>query len=151
MKFIKITKENIPEVMLIPLFFFIPIEVAPANIIAIVAIALWLFFKANKNILLDSIHHPLTLPFVGFFLIQALSLLWTEDLSHGIEQLSRSLYFIFFPLLIIIISPTYIIHYISAFIFGVSISVFISYGMWFGLVNFENGNHKHGSKCKELG
>ncbi len=76
-------------------FFFIPIATSPLEIASILALAVWIFsekyIKDRKRLL----NEKWTKPVILFMLIPLFGLLWTEDLSDGLDFAGKSYYWLY--------------------------------------------------------
>jgi O-antigen ligase len=123
------------QYLLIVLAFLLPLTVSGANIIIFIISILWLFsgdYRFKYNHIISS---KLMISSIIFYLIHVVGMLWTEDYMWGFHVLHKMWYFIlFFPILFNIVKKKYIVHYISAFLFAISLTEVLSYLVWFELI-----------------
>ena len=88
-----ITHENpidrIYQYLLIAAFFFLPLTVVGNNI-AIWLITIIFIFSGNYKVKLQKIiNHKLAVASIIFFLVHVLALVWTENISWGLELIRK--------------------------------------------------------------
>ncbi|BBP46618.1 O-antigen biosynthesis protein [Thiosulfatimonas sediminis] len=123
------------EFLMIPAFFFLPIQAAPVNTLIVLAVLFLLLSKNIKSRLVLAWTHPLSKAFLFFFLTAAVSIFWTENLAQGIYLLGKYIPYVIFPFILLIINPNLQKYYISAFFIGITISEILSYSMWLGITD----------------
>ena len=132
-------RNQLAALTLVPAFFFIPISAAPAYLSIFIATLLALTTAKSRAQLSSSFKHPLSLAFYAFAGSALLSLLWTENLEQGYEFAERYLIYLFFPLILITIQKQYFHLYLGAFLAGVGLTEFLSYGLWLDLWDWDRG------------
>ncbi|MDB4099106.1 O-antigen ligase family protein [Candidatus Thioglobus sp.] len=123
------------QYLLIALAFVFPLTVFGGNLIIVIISLIWLFSANYKNKFKEIISSKLMIASIIFFLIHALGLIWTEDISWGLHILHKMWYFLlFFPILYTIVKKEYIRYYVIAFIASIAFTEILSYLVWFELI-----------------
>lgn len=120
--------------------FLIPLSRAGISILTASLVILWFFtddFKAKVSFLKTN---KVLKYLLAFLLFSILSLLWSNDISNGINYLRK--YWYFLPILVIASTATkkYLEYAISAFLAGMFISEILSYGIFFELWTLKHGS-----------
>ena len=124
--------DKIYQYLLIAAFFFLPLAVAPNNIAIWLIIIIWFLSGDYKNKFNQIFQHKLALASMFFHCI---ALLWTENISWGVEITKKMLPFlIVLPVLLTITRKENIKYYIGAFLLAISISETITYLIWFEFI-----------------
>ena len=120
--------------LLIALIFSIPFSTSVSSIISslIVICSLlksdfgndWEELRANQLVLACFL-------FIGLHLV---GLLWTSDLLHGLEMLKKQWKFLFIPVCMLCVRKEHVNYYMGALVLAMTISVTISYGIWFEMI-----------------
>jgi O-antigen ligase len=127
--------DRIYQYLLILAFFFLPLAVVPNNIAIWLIIIIWFLSGNYKNKLNQVFSHKLALASMVFFCVHVIALLWTENISWGLEITKKILPFlIVLPILLTISRKENIKFYIGAFLLAISISELISYLIWFEII-----------------
>ena len=130
----KIDTEKILNYLVITLGFTIPISVAGSNIVLAIILLLWIidgnFYKKYKIIKNNKIIYP----FIIFFMVNVLGLLWTQDMKWGLHVVSKEWRMLIPIILITIVKKEYIKYYISSFLFAILLSEITSYMIFFKII-----------------
>lgn len=127
--------DRIYQYLLILAFFFLPLAVSPNNIAIWLIMIIWLLSGNYKNKFNQVFQHKLALASMFFFGVHCVALLWTENISWGLEITRKMLPFlIVLPVLLTITRKENIKFYIGAFLLAISISETISYLIWFEVI-----------------
>jgi O-antigen ligase len=128
------------QYLLISLAFLLPLSVAAANLLIGIIVVFWSlsgnyaakFHQIKKN--------KVVLSSIIFFMLHVIGLIWTENLQWGMVVVKKMWYFLLlFPILYTIVREKYIIYYVNAFLLAIFLTVFLSYLVWFGLIEpFKN-------------
>jgi len=120
--------------------FIFPLSVFAGNFIAFIIIILWLLSDNLKEKILlirkDKLFHAVSL----FFLLHVFGLLWTEDITWGLEMIRKMLDLgILFPILLTLVDRNKIRLYIYIFLSSITLIVILSFMIWFGFLEpFKN-------------
>jgi len=131
----KSTVDRIYQYLFIAAFFLLPLTVVGNNIVIWLIALLWLFSGDYSNKLQKIKNNKLALASIVFFCIHILGLLWTENIEWGLEILRKMLPFLFIlPIFLTITRKENAKYYVSAFLIAITISEFLSYLIWFGII-----------------
>jgi O-antigen ligase len=128
--------DRIYQYLLISAFFLLPLTVLGNNLAIWSIVIIWLFsgnyfhkFKQLKS-------NNLAIASIIFFFLHLISLLWTDNLSWGMEIVRKMLPFLLvLPIFLNISKIQNSNYYISAFLIAIAISETLSYLIWFGLID----------------
>ena len=128
------------QYLLIALAFLLPLTVFGGNLIIVIIVILWLISGHYKSKFNQIINTKLLLASVVFFCLHVIGLLWTEDLEWGFHIVHKMWYFLLlYPILYNIVKKEDINLYTSAFLLAMSITVVLSYLVWFEIIDpFKN-------------
>jgi O-antigen ligase len=127
--------DKIYQYLLIVAFFFLPLAVSPNNIAIWLIMIIWLLSGNYKNKFNQVFQNKLALASMIFFGVHCVALLWTENISWGLEITRKMLPFlIVLPVLLTITRKENIKFYIGAFLLAISISETITYLIWFEVI-----------------
>ena len=120
--------------------FIFPLSVFAGNFIAFIIIILWLLSDNLKEKILlirkDKLFRAVSL----FFLLHVFGILWTEDITWGLEMIRKMLDLgILFPILLTLVDRNKIRLYIYIFLSSITLIVILSFMIWFGFLEpFKN-------------
>jgi len=120
--------------------FIFPLSVFAGNFIAFIIIILWLLSDNLKEKILlirkDKLFRAVSL----FFLLHVFGILWTEDITWGLEMIRKMLDLgILFPILLTLVDRNKLRLYIYIFLSSITLIVILSFMIWFGFLEpFKN-------------
>ncbi|MBO1927648.1 O-antigen ligase family protein [Thiomicrorhabdus sp. 6S2-11] len=123
------------ELLIIPAFFFLPIQAAPVNTLLVLAMLFWTLSGNLSQQLTQALKHPLSKAFVFFAFTAFISLIWTDNLEQGLHFSEKYLPYLFFPVILLLINTKFQTHYLAAFFLGIALSEILSYSMWLGITD----------------
>ncbi len=125
---------NINSYLLILLGAIFPLSVSLGTIIIALIFILWLYEGrfAYKYSIIKS--NPITYTFLAFFLVHVIGLLWTENMQWGLHIMGKEWRMLLPIIFITIVKKEHIIYYIISFLSAMSISEFLSYGVWLEII-----------------
>ncbi len=127
--------DRVYQYLLIALAFIFPLTTAGGNLIVGIIVLLWLFSGNYQFKFHQIVNNKLATLSILFFLTHVVGLLWTEDLEWGLVIVKKMWYFLLLlPVLLTITKKEYIRHYITAFIFAMTLSEILSYLVWFEII-----------------
>jgi O-antigen ligase len=127
--------DRINQYLLIAAFFFLPLTVVGNNIAIWLITIIWLLTGNYKTKLHQIKNNSLAMASILFFLAHAVALLWTENISWGLEILRKMLPFLLvLPVFLTITKLNNSKYYISAFLLAISISESLSYLIWLDII-----------------
>lgn len=115
------------------LAFFLPLSRAVLSFATIVLPLLWIFNPKIKERLLEIKQNPALLAIGLFLLVQALSILYTQDQSTGWNSLRMYSYWIVLFVIATSIQPKQVPKIITAFLYGMFISEICAYIIFFDI------------------
>ncbi|WP_294878120.1 hypothetical protein, partial [Sulfurimonas sp. RIFOXYB12_FULL_35_9] len=133
----KTTLEDSINYLFILYAFLVPISRAGLSFLTAVLFLLWLFsdnFKKRVDFLKSD---KTVIYLVAFIALSILSLLWSDNVSSGIEYIRRYWYFLVLFVIASTIQKKFIEYAVSAFLAGMLLSEIISYGVFFELWSFK--------------
>lgn len=78
--------------------------------------------------------------YLGLFLsFILLSSIWSDDNERMISHITKFLYWFIIPCIVILMKPEWIYKVLNYFLLGMFISEILSYGIYFGFIDFLNG------------
>jgi len=133
----KLTFEDSINYLFILYAFLVPISRAGLSFLTAVLFLLWLFSDNFKK-RIDFLKSDKTVIYlVAFIALSILSLLWSDNVSSGIEYIRRYWYFLVLLVIASTIQKKFIEYAVSAFLAGMLLSEIISYGVFFELWSFK--------------
>lgn len=127
--------DRINQYLLIAAFFFLPLTVVGNNIAIWLITIIWLLTGNYKTKLHQIKNNSLAMASILFFLAHVVALLWTENISWGLEILRKMLPFLLvLPIFLTITKLNNSKYYISAFLLAISISESLSYLIWLDII-----------------
>ncbi|MCE5311731.1 MAG: O-antigen ligase family protein [Nitrospiraceae bacterium] len=79
---------------LLALFFFLPLATSPAVIASSLAIGIWLLSGSFVRDRHRWLHQNWTIPLAAFMILTIIGLLWTNNMTDGLEIVSKSRYWL---------------------------------------------------------
>jgi O-antigen ligase len=127
--------DRIYQYLLIAAFFFLPLTVVGNNIAIWLITIIWLLTGNYKTKLHQIKNNSLAMASILFFLAHIVALLWTENISWGLEILRKMLPFLLvLPIFLTITRLENSKYYIAAFLLAISISEILSYLIWLDII-----------------
>jgi len=137
--------DRINQYLLIAAFFFLPLTVVGNNIAIWLITIIWLLTGNYKTKFHQIKNNNLATASILFFLAHVVGMLWTENISWGLEILRKMLPFLLvLPIFLTITRLNNSKYYISAFLLAISISESLSYLIWLEIIEpFGNATITH--------
>ena len=130
---------DINAYLLIVFVFFLPFSVVIINFIAGIIVLLWLIRGTFKDDFNELKSNKFILAVLIFYLLHIIGLIWTEDLQWGFHIIKKETKFLLLPIFILFVRYEHIKYYIYAFLFAMSITELLSYGVWLEILpEFKN-------------
>jgi O-antigen ligase len=127
--------DNVYKFLLLSLAFFTPLTVFGANLIIVLIVVIWLFSGSYGYKYTQIISNKFLIASIIFFIIHAIGLLWTEDISWGFHILHKMWYFLLLlPVLHSIVKKKDVSLYISLFLMAITFTEIVSYLVWFEII-----------------
>ena len=127
--------KTLQSYFLIAIGFFTPLSVAISTLLIVCFLVLWLL-EGNYQNKFRLIHaNKISYPFLLFFLIHLVGLLWSEDLTWGVHIVGKEWRILLLLFFITSVKKEHIQYYIFAFLLAMSISEICSYLIWFEIIS----------------
>ena len=128
--------DRVYQYLFIAAFFFLPLTVSANNLAIWTAVILWLVTGNYREKIKKIKENNLAKASIAFFCIHLLALIWTEDISWGLEITRKMLPFLFvLPIFLTLVKKENFKFYVASFLLAISISEGISYLIWFEIID----------------
>ena len=125
---------NLNSLLLIAFGFVLPISVALANIFGLLIFLLWLM-QANFRHDIDKLRNNILIKAIlAFWLLHLIGLLWTSDLTSGIQVIAKESLLLLLPIFMMVFTRKSTETAISAFMAAMLMSCALSFLMWFQVI-----------------
>lgn len=114
--------------------FFIPISTTLSEGLALLVVLLWVADRNFKEKFAEIHQNKVSLAILMYIALHVLGLLWTEDMTWGIYVVKKQWKLLLMPIFLNMVRKEHTQHYLYAFLTSMAFSVFVSYLMWFGLI-----------------
>ena len=118
--------------------FILPLSRGGIGVITALLVLVWFLEGSFKQKVTLYINTKVIVLLLVFFVFNAFSLLWTEDIQGALHTMRRYGYLLPIFVLMFSIKKEYIFKILSAFILGMFVSEVISYGVFFELWQFKH-------------
>lgn len=129
----------VPEInswLLAAVFFSIPTQIAPAYILSLLMLVLWLV-EGNRLDRLKAVFRNRALwMLLAYYAIVAASLLWTEDIANGQRMLRKATFFLLAPLYFSVARKEHFNLYLGAFLSAIVLCELLAFYNWLHLNYF---------------
>ena len=120
--------EGLSVIPICLLAFFMPGEMAPINVCAVLIIVVWLLTPGLKGRINTLKTHPVFWSFQAYFWLLVIGLLWTDDVDHGMELIDHALPLVILaPALLTLIRPDRYEPIITAYLLGIALCVVLAH------------------------
>jgi O-antigen ligase len=127
--------DRVYQYLFIAAFFLLPLTVSGNNIAIWTAVILWLVSGNYREKVNKINENKLARASILFFCVHLLALIWTEDISWGLEITRKMLPFLFvLPIFLTLAKKENFKFYVASFLLAISISEGISYLIWFEII-----------------
>ena len=135
-------RENgiIGSALLALLAFSLPLSTSASTMFALLIIPVALFQKDFTSKLKIALKNQAVIAILFFVALNAIGLLWTSDMTWGMEVIRKQWKFILLPIYITTVIPAHRQRYLYCFILALFISCLLSYLIWLEIINFRNIN-----------
>ena len=125
---------NLNSLILIAFGFVLPISVALANIFGLLIFLLWLMQGNFRNDVVKLRNNILIKAILAFWLLHLIGLLWTSDLTSGIQVIAKESLLLLLPIFMMVFTRKSTETAIGAFMAAMLMSCAISFLMWFQVI-----------------
>jgi O-antigen ligase len=123
------------QYLFIAAFFLLPLTVIGNNLAIWIAVILWLVSGNYKEKISKIMQNKLAIASILFFCVHLCGLIWTEDISWGLEMTRKMLPFLLvLPIFLTLVKKENFKYYTGSFLLAISISEGISYLIWFEII-----------------
>ena len=127
--------DRIYQYLFVVACFFLPLTVAANNIAIYLIVLIWIFSGDYSKKFQKIKNNNLAIASIVFFLLHVVALIWTENISWGLEIVRKMLPFLLvLPIFLTITRSDNVKFYIFAFLLAIGISELLSYLIWFGVI-----------------
>lgn len=117
--------------LLTGMFFFVPFEIAPVNVLGVLLVALWFIEGRYREKWQDIRRHPLVWLSWAYLAVHVLSLLWTENMEWGWEQVGKLYGFLLLPIFLQVLQPQHRWRNVYVFLGACVLSAVVTDVLWF--------------------
>ena len=125
---------DLNPLILIAFGFILPISVSLANIFGLLIFLLWLMQANFRNDLDKLRNNMLVKAILAFWLLHLIGLLWTSDLTSGIQVIAKESLLLLLPIYMMVFTRQSTETAIGAFMAAMLISCALSFLMWFHVI-----------------
>ncbi len=130
-----ITKlHKLNPLFLIAFGLVLPLSVALANIIALLIVLLWLMQTNFRNDIDKLRNNILVKTILVFWLLHLIGLLWTNDVTSGIQVIAKESLLLLLPIFMMVFTRKSTERAIGAFMAAMLISAALSFLMWLNII-----------------
>ena len=122
------------SLILIAFGFVLPISVSLANIFGLLIFLLWLMQANLRNDLNKLRNNILVKAILAFWLLHLIGLLWTNDLTSGIQVIAKESLLLLLPIFMMVFTRKSTETAICAFMAAMLMSCTLSFLMWFQVI-----------------
>jgi len=127
--------EKINSWLLVGLLFFVSISTFMGSLISALIFILWLLHANFRDQLLQIRSNPVAIASFLFFCIHIVGLFWSDDIQSGLEVIKKNWKFFMLPIFMLYARKSHISLYINAFLASIFLSEFLSYLIWFEIID----------------
>lgn len=125
------------------LAFSLALSTSALSILAILILLFWLIEGNFTEKLAEIFSNPVVVSLLAFLLVLALGLLWSPDVSAGLEVIQARWKIALLPVFLTTISYKRRPLYINSFLAGMTVAMFITFLVWFDLVHYAGVTPEH--------
>jgi O-antigen ligase len=127
--------DKIYQYLILIAFFLLPITVVGNNIAIWILIITWILINFNQNKIKEIFNNKLAIISTLFFILHLFGLIWTDNLSWGLEMTRKMLPFMFvLPIFLLLARKQNFNIYINAYLAAIFITILLSYLVWFEII-----------------
>ena len=131
---------RLPEIhsmLLMALFFVIPIHVSLAYTLTCLMLLVWLLQPQRLDRCRRVFQNPVVWMMWGYYAVYLLGMLWTENIPAGWRMMGKQSFFLLFPIYLSGIQSKKASYYIGAFVLSVTMCEVLAYYNWLQLHFFK--------------
>ena len=128
------------------LAFFIILSTSAVSVLAILILLLWIFEGNFGEKFSEIIHNPVVLSVLGLLTVLALGLLWSPDVSAGLDVIKARWKLAMLPIFLTSVDTTHRRRYFCFFVAGVCVAMAMTYLAWFDILHYADVTTTHLTK-----
>lgn len=127
--------DSLSSPLLILFAFAFPLSTSAGSVTAMLVILAWILSGNYKEKCIAIGKNPVAIAVLIYIGLNALGLLWTEDMYWGIKTLKKQWKLLVFPLFLTIVRKEHTDYYLYAFIAAIVILACKAYLVWLGVIS----------------
>lgn len=143
MSFIKSISEKadtFSSPLLILFAFSFPLSTSAGSVTAMLVVLAWILSADYKEKFREIGRNPVAIAVLCYIVLNALGLLWTDDMYWGIKTLKKQWKLLLFPIFLTLVKKEHTNYYLYAFIAAIFLSACKAYLVWIGLITLPPGS-----------
>lgn len=127
--------DTLSSPLLILFAFAFPLSTSAGSVTAMLVILAWLLSGSYKEKFVEIGKNPVAIAVLIYIALNAIGLLWTEDMYWGMKTLKKQWKLLVFPIFLTIVRREHINYYLYAFITAICITACKAYLVWLGVIS----------------
>ena len=132
--------EQLASPLLILFAFSFPLSTSAGSVTAMLVILAWLLSGNFKQKFREIGSNPVAIAVLCYIALNAVGLLWTDDMSWGIKILKKQWKLLLFPIFLTIVRKEHLRYYLFAFIAAIFLIACKAYLVWLGFITLPPGS-----------
>ena len=132
--------ESLASPLLVLFAFSFPLSTSAGSITAMLIILAWILSGNFKKKFQEIGRNPVAIAVLCYIALNAIGLLWTDDMHWGIKVLKKQWKLLLFPIFLGIIRKEHIRYYLMAFIAAIFLTASKAYLVWLGFITLPPGS-----------
>lgn len=128
------------------LAFFLVLSTSAVSVLAVLILLLWIFEGKYAEKFSEIIHTPVALSVLGLLTVLVLGLLWSPDVSAGLDVIKARWKLAMLPIFLTSIDPSHRRRYFYFFVAGVCAAMVMTYLAWFDILHYADVTSTHLTK-----
>ncbi len=128
------------------LAFFLILSTSAVSVLAILILLLWIFEGSFAEKFSEIIHNPVVLSVLGLLTVLALGLLWSPDVSAGLDVIKARWKLAMLPIFLTSVDTSHRRRYFYFFVAGVCVAMVMTYLAWFDILHYADVTSTHLTK-----
>ena len=125
------------------LAFVLPLSTSAVSGVALLILLFWLVEGKFIRKIGEIIANPVVMAVLAYLAVMALGLLWSPDVGNGLDVLQGRWKIALLPIFLTAVGWQYRSRYVFCFLAGLTITMAITYLVWFDLVHYADVNPVH--------
>ncbi len=143
MRFIKTISQKaefLASPLLILFAFSFPLSTSAGSVTAMLVILAWILSGNYKEKFREIGRNPVAIFVLCYIALNAVGLLWTDDMYWGIKILKKQWKLLLFPIFLTLVRKEHINYYLYAFIAAIFLTACKAYLVWLGVITLPPGS-----------